>query len=55
MRRKARRPFSPEFRLESAQLVVDQRYSIGEAAQAIGVGYSTMDKWVRQLRKEREA
>jgi len=51
--RKARRTFSPEFRLESAQLVVDQNYSIKEAALAVGVGKSTLDKWVRQLRSER--
>jgi transposase len=48
-----RRTFSPEFRLESAQLVVDQHYKIREAALAVGIGHSTMDKWVRQLRKER--
>ncbi len=54
MRSKTRRTFSPEFRLESAQLVVDQNYSIREAAQAVGVGHSTLDKWVRQLRKERD-
>ena len=53
MKNKTRRTFSPEFRLESAQLVVDQNYSIREAAQAVGVGHSTMDKWVRQLRAER--
>ena len=53
MKSKTRRTFSPEFRLESAQLVVDQNYSIREAARAVGVGHSTMDKWVRQLRKER--
>lgn len=46
--------FTPEFRLESAQLVVDQGYSIREAAQAMGVGKSTMDKWVRQLKGERQ-
>ena len=54
MRNKSRRTFSPEFRLESAQLVVDQHYSIREAAQAVGVGHSTMDKWARQLRNERK-
>lgn len=48
-----RRRFSPEFRLESAQLVLDQGYSVREAAKAMGVGKSTMDKWVRQLREER--
>jgi transposase len=53
MKRRTRRTFSPEFRLESAQLVVDQNYSIREAATAVGVGHSTMDKWVRQLRDER--
>jgi transposase len=53
VRSKTRRTFSPEFRLESAQLVVDQNYSIREAALAVGVGNSTMDKRVRQLREER--
>ena len=53
MRSKTRRTFSPEFRLESAQLVVDQHYSIREAATAVGVGHSTIDRWVRQLRQER--
>ena len=45
--------FSPEFRLETAQLVVDQGYSNREAAEAMGVGYSTIGKWVKQLREER--
>lgn len=54
MSNKTRRTFSPEFRLESALLVVDQQYSVQEAATAVGVGHSTMDKWVRQLRKERQ-
>ena len=43
MRSKTRRTFSPEFRLESAQLVVDQNYSMREAALAVGVGNSTID------------
>ena len=53
MRNKTRRTFSPEFRLGSVQLVVDQNYSIREAAEAVGVGHSTMDKWAKQLRQER--
>jgi len=52
--RKTRPRFTPEFRLESALLVVEQGYSVSEAAEAMGVGKSTMDKWVRQLRKERD-
>ena len=53
MRTRPKRNFSPELRLESAQLVVDQNYSVREAAEAMNIGHSTMDKWVRQLRKER--
>ena len=53
MTRRPKRNFSPEFRLEAAQLVVDQNYSVREAAKAMNVGNSTMDKWVRQLKKER--
>ncbi|NYS80552.1 transposase [Halomonas glaciei] len=44
--------FSPEFRLEVPQLVVDQNYTVREAAEAISIGHSTIDKWVRQLRPE---
>ncbi len=53
MKSRPNRNFSPEFRLESAQLVVDQNYTVRAAAEAMNVGVSTMDKWVRQLRQER--
>jgi transposase len=54
MKTRTRRNFSAEFRLEAAQLVVDQGRSVREAAETVGVGHSTMDKWVRQLRQERQ-
>ena len=54
MTKRTRRHFDPEFRLEAARLVVDQNYSIREAADAMNVGKSTIDKWVRQLRQERQ-
>ena len=50
MTKRIRPNFTPEFRLESAQLVLDQGYSVKEAAEAMNVGKSTMDKWVRQLK-----
>ncbi|VEJ56861.1 Transposase [Pragia fontium] len=53
MIRNSRRNFSPEFRLEAAQLVLDQHYTVTAAATAMNVGKSTMDKWVRQLKEER--
>ncbi len=51
---KSRRTFSPEFKLEAAQLVLDQEYTIKAASEAVGVGKSTMEYWVRQLREERK-
>lgn len=52
--RKTRRTFDPEFRLEAAQLVVDQGYTIRAGCEAMGVSKSTLENWVRQLRRERQ-
>ncbi len=41
-----KRNFSAEFRRESAQLVVDQHYTVADAANAMNVGLSTMTRWV---------
>ncbi|MCG9720394.1 transposase, partial [Shewanella sp. Isolate7] len=46
--------FSAEFKLEAAQLVTKQGYSITEAASAMGVSNSAMRKWVNQLRQEKQ-
>jgi transposase len=54
MSRPKRPNFKPEFRLEVAQLVLDKGYSIREAAEAMDVGKSTVDKWARQLKEEKE-
>ena len=53
MNKRTRRRFSPEFKLEAAQLVVDQGRSLREACEAMGVAKSSMESWVRQLRSER--
>ncbi|HHR6143629.1 TPA: transposase [Providencia alcalifaciens] len=50
-----RRSFSAEFKRESAQVVVDQNYTIADAANAMNVGLSSMTRWVKQLRDERQA
>ena len=49
-----RRTFSPEFKLEAAQLVLDQGYTVKAASDAVGVGKSTLEYWIRQLRQERQ-
>ncbi len=38
-----KRNFSAEFKRESAQLVVDQNYTVADAASAMDVGLSTHD------------
>ena len=50
MTHRTRRTFTQDFKLEAAQLVVEQGYSIRQAAEAMNVGKSTMDKWVRSLK-----
>ena len=54
MSKKPRPSFTPEFRLECAQLVVDQGYSAREAARAMDVGLSSIQRWVTQLKSERQ-
>lgn len=49
----SRPTYSPEFKRESASLVVDKNYSIKEACQAVGVGQTAMRRWIKQLREER--
>ena len=54
MNKKTKRTFSPEFNLECAQLIVDKGYSYREATEAMNVGFSTLEAWVCQLRRERQ-
>jgi len=52
MKKRTRPSFSPEFRLEASQLVVNQNYTVIAAGKAMNVGTSTMAKWVAQLKQE---
>ena len=54
MSQKTKRTFSAEFKLEATRLVIDEKYSVQEAAKDMNVGLSIMDRWVRQLKNERE-
>lgn len=53
MNNPTRPTYTAEFKLEAAQLVIDQGYTILEAAKSMGVSKSAMGKWVRQLKQER--
>ncbi len=54
MTKKKRPTYNPELKVECAQLVLDQDYAVREAAEAMNVGKSTLDKWVRKLKAERD-
>lgn len=47
-----RRMYSSEYKLETVGLVLQQNYSIGEAAEAMNIAKSTLSKWVRQVKFE---
>ena len=49
-----RREFSPEFKREAAQLVLEQSYSISQASESLGVGPTALRRWVKQLMQERQ-
>ena len=45
--------YSAEFKHEAASLALDKGYSLSEACHAMGVGYTAMRRWVKQLESER--
>jgi transposase len=48
----SRRTFTSEYKRECAELVIKQGYQVKEAAQAMNVGLSSLQKWLRQYRNE---
>lgn len=53
MTKRQRRTFSSEFKVEAASLVLDQGYSISEAARSLDIGDTALRRWVEQLKIER--
>ena len=49
---KARNQFSIEFKHERVNLVVNQGYSMVQAASAMNVALSSMQRWVSQYKQE---
>ena len=47
-----RRSFTPEFKQECAELVTKHGYQVKQAAEAMNVGLSTLQRWLRQFRQE---
>jgi transposase len=53
MTKRQRRTFSAEFKIDAASLVLDQGYSVPEAARSMDVGETALRRWVDQLKIER--
>lgn len=49
---KARRVLTTEFKQECVNLVINQGYSMSQAASAMQVGLSSMQRWTRQYKHE---
>lgn len=49
---KVRNTFTTEFKQECVNLVVNQGYSVAQAADAMQVGLSSMQRWVGQYKQE---
>jgi transposase len=52
MTKRQRRTFSSESKVDAASLVLDQGYSIAEAARSLDVGDTALRRWVEQLKIE---
>lgn len=50
MSKRTRRIFTREFKEEAVKLVTEQGYAPTEAAANLGIGLSTLGKWVRDMK-----
>lgn len=45
--------YTPEFKIQAANLVLDSGYTLKEAAKSSNVSHSAICSWVKQLKAER--
>lgn len=46
-----RRTFDKEFKINAVRLVLEEKLTIRQVSQDLGIGQSTLDKWVRDIKK----
>lgn len=49
MSKKKRKTYSREFKLEAVRLITENGYSIAEASRNLGVEYSVLRRWKKQI------
>ena len=42
--------FDKEFKINAVRLIAEQRLSLEKVSRDLGVGYSTLQRWVRELK-----
>lgn len=42
--------FDKEFKINAVRLVIDQGLPVGKACNDLGIGRSTLERWVRELK-----
>ena len=47
-----KRKFSAEFKTEAVKLVLEQGLTPAQACRDVGIGSSTMDKWLKEARAQ---
>ncbi|WP_140187618.1 transposase [Providencia stuartii] len=50
----SRKSFTPKFKQECVELVIRQGYQVKQAAISMGVGLSTLQRWLRQYHGEQK-
>ena len=54
MTKNSRRFFSTESKMEVVQMVIEHGRSVTDVAKALGIGVSSLGKWVRQVRDKQD-
>ena len=49
-----RKRFTPEFKEEAASLVIKQGLTVKQAAADLGIGKSSLDKWLQRYRERQK-
>lgn len=52
MSKKIRKNYSREFKLEAVGLITEKGYSIAEASRNLGIEYSVLRRWKKQLAED---
>ena len=54
MAKKKRKIYNREFKLEAVRLITEKGYSIAEASRNLGIEYSVLRRWKKQLANDPE-